>query len=281
MQTVAESPARKRSKDPDKPGYRPLVTPEDFRKRKDSANRVLNLLLAALNQALDMRRVACDGSEWKSVKPYENVRKARIRFLSVTDQARLVNACEGDFKALVRAALFTGCRASELGRLQVMDYNPTSGTVFIAESKSGKSRHIVLTEEGQAFFASCAIGKGATEPLLNRTGVNRTKRVGRDTYWEAGDQCRMIEDACKVAGLDKVVFHELRHSYASALVNAGVPLVYVANQLGHADTTQVEKTYGHLAPTDMSATIRKLAPKLGIFTGEANVAELKIQANVQ
>jgi len=275
LQMVAETPAQKRSKDPSQPAFRPLVTPDDFRKRKDSANRVLNLLLAALNQALNMRRVACDGSEWRSVKHYEGVSKARIRFLSVADQARLVNACEGDFQKLVRAALFTGARASELARLLVMDYNPTSGTVFIAESKSGKSRHIVLTEEGQAFFSFISAGKSASQPLLNREGVSRTKRVGRDNSWEDGDQCRPIQDACVVAGIDPIVFHELRHSYASALVNAGVPLVYVANQLGHADTTQVEKTYGHLAPTDMSATIRKLAPKLNIFSNP-KVAELHI-----
>jgi hypothetical protein len=36
--------------------------------------------------------------------------------------------------------------------------------------------------------------------------------------------------------------------------------------LGHADTSDVERIYGHLAPTDMSATIRKLAPKLNIFS---------------
>jgi len=277
LQMVAESPAMKRSKAESPAAYRPLVTPEDFRKRKDSANRVLNLLLAALNQALGLRRVACDGSEWKAIKPYEGVRKPRIRFLTVPDQSRLVNACEGDFQKLVRAALFTGARASELARLLIMDFNPTSGTVFIAESKSGKSRHIVLTEEGQAFFTAISAGKGATAPLLNRTGVSRTHRVGRDDYWEDGDQCRPIKDACKAAGIDPIVFHELRHSYASALVNAGVPLVYVANQLGHADTSQVEQTYGHLAPTDVAATIRRLAPKLGIFDS-ANVTPLQIAA---
>ena len=53
--------------------------------------------------------------------------------------------------------------------------------------------------------------------------------------------------------------------YASALVNAHLPLAFVAAQLGHSDTRMVEKHYGHLAPSALKDAIRKLAPTLGIF----------------
>jgi integrase len=58
-------------------------------------------------------------------------------------------------------------------------------------------------------------------------------------------------------------FHGLRHTYASALVNAGVPLAYVAAQLGHTDTRMVERHYGHLAPSAMAAAIRAAMPAIG------------------
>jgi integrase len=72
--------------------------------------------------------------------------------------------------------------------------------------------------------------------------------------------------ACKGAKVEPLGFHQLRHSYASALVNAGMALAFVAAQLGHSDTRMVEKHYGHLAPSALKDAIRKLAPKLGIHT---------------
>ncbi len=45
---------------------------------------------------------------------------------------------------------------------------------------------------------------------------------------------------------------------------AGVPLVVVAENLGHADTRVCEKHYAHLAPSYVAETIRSQAPKLGI-----------------
>ena len=85
----------------------------------------------------------------------------------------------------------------------------------------------------------------------------------------------VFTDACTAAGLDPLGFHELRHSYASMLVNAGCPLPYVAAQLGHSDTRMVEKHYGHLAPNAMADSIRSLMPKLGLMDAP-KVAGLKI-----
>ena len=64
------------------------------------------------------------------------------------------------------------------------------------------------------------------------------------------------------AGLsDRLVFHSLRHTYASQLVQAGTPLPVVAQQLGHATTDTVSRTYGHRAPSTLEAEIRsRFAP---------------------
>ena len=70
--------------------------------------------------------------------------------------------------------------------------------------------------------------------------------------------------ACKAAKVARASFHELRHTYAAGLVNKGVPMAYVAAQLGHADTRVTERHYGHLAPTALAESIRKLAPQLGL-----------------
>ncbi len=64
----------------------------------------------------------------------------RARHLTVAESERLLNASDPDFRPLVRAALETGCRYSELARMAVQDFNPGAKTVVIPKSKSGKVR---------------------------------------------------------------------------------------------------------------------------------------------
>jgi integrase len=266
---LAESPRRVRTKKGAKePAFSTTPhTADEKRARKDTANRILTILKAALNHALDRGKVDGSGAAWRAVKPYANVASTRIRFLQVEDQQRLVNACPPDFRRLVQAALFTGARYGELTRLQVKDFNPEPRTLFIAESKSGKARQVYLTDEAVSWLTPLTIARPSGDLIFARDSVKRRAREGKlahDNAWAQCDQQRPMDEACKNAGLDPVRFHELRHSYASGLVNKGVPLVFVAYQLGHSDTRMVEKHYGHLAPNAMATAIRTLAPMLGI-----------------
>jgi len=71
-----------------------------------------------------------------------------IRFLTTDEALRLVNASEGEFRPLVRAALFRGCRYGELCALKVADFDHENSTLAIRYSKGGRPRHVYLTEEG-------------------------------------------------------------------------------------------------------------------------------------
>src|SRR5262249_7621981 len=89
-----------------------LNDPEVSRKRKVSANRILGLLKASLNYALSEGHVASDRA-WRTVKPFKGVNAARVRYLTVAESKRLVNAADPMFRPMVRAALETGARYSE------------------------------------------------------------------------------------------------------------------------------------------------------------------------
>jgi integrase len=70
--------------------------------------------------------------------------------------------------------------------------------------------------------------------------------------------------ACKRARIDPLItFHGMRHTWASLSVMNGVPLLVVAKNLGHSDTTMVVKHYGHLAPSYIADSIRAGAPRFG------------------
>src|SRR5439155_21461176 len=108
-----------------------------------TANRVLTVLKAALNQAWREGRVSSDEA-WRRVKPFRNVDAPVVRYLKEDECVRLVNASPDDFRPMVRAALLTGCRYGELVALRVSDFNPDAGTLSVHTSKSGKRRHVLL-----------------------------------------------------------------------------------------------------------------------------------------
>jgi integrase len=61
-----------------------------------------------------------------------------------------------------------------------------------------------------------------------------------------------------------ISFHGLRHSFASLSVMGGVPMLVVAQNLGHHTTRMTEMHYAHLAPSYAREAIEKGAPKFGV-----------------
>ncbi len=242
----------------------PPSTPDEIRARRASTNRLWKNLKAALNLAWKERRVATNEA-WKDLREFRGTQTSRVRFLTPAEQVRLVNACPSpDFRRLVQAGLLTGARESELARLRARDFHPVSGTLFIEFSKSGKQRHITLTDEAIAFFSELVAGADPDKLLFQRETYDRKQKDPKGT-WSRAELSHTMAETCKAAKLEPMVFHELRHTYASGLVNRGVPLIFVAQQLGHRDTSMVEMHYGHLCPSAKAEAVRKLAPVLGIF----------------
>jgi len=234
--------------------------------RKSTANRQLNILKAILNFAYRNGYISTDLA-WRRVKPYHGVDQAATRCLSEAECKRLVNACDNDFRKLVQAALLSGCRYGELIQLKVADYNSDSGTIYIRETKSGKPRHVVLTDEGVRFFNHHTAGKTASATLF----------VKDDSQpWGKSHQMRRLLDASKKASIAPAVsFHQLRHTYASQLALQGTPLQVIATQLGHSDTRICEKHYAHLSPNYVASTIRANLPNLADFKEDTSLVRLR------
>ena len=264
--SLAAKPALARSKPGGKPNHRKADKSADgLRKRRATANRILTVLKAALNRAWKSSHVMSDDA-WRRVRPFRAVETARVRYLSDAECLRLVNACKPAFCDLVRGALLTGCRYSELTGLQVADFNADAGVVSVRVSKAGKPRHVVLTNEGQRLFATLTAGKLGTDPIFVRADGG---------LWGKSHQLRSMLEACERAKIKPAVsFHVLRHAHGSTLAMRGVPLGVIAEQLGHADTRMTEKHYAHLAPSYVANTIRAHFPMLGI-AGDATVKPMR------
>ena len=256
LATMAAAPAQRRAKG-NKPQYRSEpTTNEEIRQRRASANRVLTMLKAALNHAYDECHVANRDAWGRRLAPFEKVEVARVRYLTVAEAERLINACDPEFRALVRAGLETGCRYGELISLELCDFNPDASTLAIRQSKSGKPRHVVLTEEGAAFFRRHCAGRSGHELMF---------RHGDGGVWQKSEQSRPMAEACTNGKIKPAIsFHVLRHTWASLAIMNGTPLMVVAKNLGHADTRMVEKHYGHLASSFIADAIRAGAPRYSV-----------------
>jgi integrase len=264
-EALASAPVRLRSRKGQPVRHAKTPANADSRRRRQAtANRVLTILKAALNHAWHDGKVASDDAR-RRVRPFHDVDAPVVRYLTGNEAVRVVNACEPDFRQMVRAALLTGCRYGELAALMAGDLNPDSGTLSVRTSKSGKPRHVVLTEEAQKFFASATAGKANGDLILTRAN---------GTAWGRSYQQRPLKDACKRAKIAPAInFHILRHTHGSLLAMQGVPMPVIAKQLGHADTRMTERHYAHLSPSYVADTIRENFPKLGII-GKGKVLPL-------
>lgn len=241
----------------DQPQRHRNVTPSNksLRRRRSTVNRVHAILKAALTQAYRDGLVRSDEA-WRRVKLFEKATVSRARYLTVEETQRLINTCEPEFRTLVQAAVLTGCRYGELCRLVVSDFNSDSGTIAIHQTKTGRPRHVVLTEEGAAFFRQLCAGRPGDAVILRKSN-------GRP--WGPSHQIPLMVQACHRATIKPAItFHGLRHTYASLTIMGGAPLMVVAENIGHADTRMVQKHYGHLSKSYIADAIRAAAPQFGI-----------------
>lgn len=107
--------------------------------------------------------------------------------------------------------------------MRARDYDSRSESLFIPDSKSGKPRRVPLAAEGKEIFESLCAGKLEDAVLFERAD---------GTPWYRVAVIRAMAEACKGAKAGGgVSFYTLRHTYASLLVQAGTPLLYVASAL--------------------------------------------------
>lgn len=209
--------------------------------RPATVNRYLMLLQGLFSRAIEWGNYT-QQHPCKSVKILkENNQKER--FLSGEEIQKLLSECYDELKDVVEFDLCTGMRAGELLGLKWSDIDFKLGLIFIRRSgkaayspKSGKNRAVPMTTY--------------SKNILMRLSENRENEfVFQSRHWDA------YKAAVERAGLnpegthnlDKVVFHTLRHTFASQLAIQGVDLYRIAKLIG--DSLQVvEKRYAHLQP---------------------------------
>ncbi|WP_426356383.1 tyrosine-type recombinase/integrase [Burkholderia sp. R-40] len=210
------------------------VGDDDIRKARDSANRNLKSLKAALNFARKNKWVASD-VEWKVVSYFEKVDVNRDGFLTIEQRNHLLGCMPDDLRLFSTALMLLGCRPGELAKALVSHYNQHTGTLILRPSKT-KSRVISLSTKAQELFNEQVKNRGGGAPLFM---TDRHKKWTVDAW-----HSRFVKARDK-AEMPNAVLYFARHSFISELLTKGVPIHDVAKFTG-TSVKHVDKNYGHL-----------------------------------
>lgn len=178
--------------------------------------------------------------------PAAGVRRHReeqiaVPFLDFAAQDHLVACCPTDLREIVRLALDTGLRRGELLALEWRDIDAGRGVVIVRKSKAKRPREVPLTPESHAMLA--AMRDRRTIPIKGPDRVFHWIPLSWSQHFR--NAWTKAATAAEYPGLR---FHDLRHTFASTLVRAGVPIPTVAKLLGHTTPQMVLTRYGSHAP---------------------------------
>lgn len=147
-----------------------------------------------------------------------------------------ISPCDKHLKPIVITALNTGMRRGEILSLTWDRVDLKHGFILLDITKNGERREIPINGTLLATF------KGLTR-RLDIPHVFYDSKTGKPYQ----DVKKSFHSACKTAKIKDFHFHDLRHSFASQLVMAGIDLTTVKELLGHKTLTMTLR-YAHLAP---------------------------------
>ena len=186
----------------------------------------------------------------------------RNRFLDKAEIARLIDVLATDENQVASKAilllLMTGARRNEITHAKWEYVDLHAGTILVPVSKSGKPRYVVLNKAARALLG--ALPGPSISPFLFPSPVTGHPPASLHFPWSR---------IRKRAGLTDVRLHDLRHSFASQLVNGGRSLYDVQRLLGHANTKATQR-YAHLSHETLASAAEVMGTLIDDMTGKGN-----------
>jgi integrase len=227
-------------------------------KRKISpatVNRELALLKTIFSKAVEWGRIPAN--------PLVKVKKFREdnikeRILTPEETGRLIGAAKARLRPILTIALNTGMRRNEILSLRWQDVNFAANYIQIepARAKSGKGRKVPIND--LVISTLRAMPKRHALVFYNP-----------ETRASVQDVKGSFKSACRRAGIKGLRLHDLRHTAATRMIEAGVDIATVSKILGHA-SIQMTMRYCHPTPENMRRAVDKLGEifKKSVGTGE-------------
>ena len=213
---------------------------------------------ATINKELQLVRhafnIALREWEWCRENPMhrvsmEPVRNEVDRWLTANEEEHLLASSSPWLREMIGFALHTGMRQGEILNLQWQDVDFVRGVLLVMQSKNGTRRTIPLNTTVYELLAAKQTTMGPlrgpvfTTPLGNELQVRYLARE----FCEARNR----------AGIPDFRFHDMRHTFATRLVQRGVDLYKVQRLLGHKTSVMTQR-YAHHSPESLREGVNVL-----------------------
>ncbi|MFC1890284.1 tyrosine-type recombinase/integrase [Thermodesulfobacteriota bacterium] len=215
-----------------------------------TVNRYMALLKSVFNKAIEWGK--CKDNPVQRLKQFKETH--RVRYLTTEEEETLQSAFPPEYWPWVEVAFNTGMRRSEQFGLRWENVNFHSKTITIpmAMAKGGEMRHIPMNDRVADILRNLPSRMKSQWVFM---GSNEDKPMDARNFYQ-----RVFMSALKKAKIEDFRWHDLRHTFASRLVMAGVDIRTVQELMGHKTITITMK-YSHLTPGHRMEAVQRLIQK--------------------
>ena len=210
--------------------------------QKSYINKSFSVFKHMFTKALDWEMI--DESVLQKVRRLKNLGGMNkiLRYLTKEEIGVLISNCPPHLKPIVLIALNTGMRKSEILNLTWDRVDLKNRLILLDKTKNGERREIPMNKLTVELFSSLPRHLRVPYVFCN----NRQKPYKNVTEG--------FQSALKKSGINNFRFHDLRHTFASILVMAGVDISSVSELLGHTSIKMTQR-YAHLSPAHLRKAV--------------------------
>jgi integrase len=211
-----------------------------------AVNREISVLKRLLGKAVAWGMTRTNVAS--GIKPLKEP-KGRLRYLEVEEAGRLLQEAARSenphLYPILLTALETGMRRGEIMQLRRNDLDMKTGRIYIPDTIIGEPRHAPASTKLMAVLSKI--------PPHPETEVIFAGKDGEPFH----DVRTSFENACRRAGVRDFHFHDLRHTFVTHMIDAGIELYVIGKIIGHTNATMTER-YGHLVKGRDKEAVEKL-----------------------
>lgn len=209
-------------------------------------NVTINYVRSVFKFAADIYGIQNTSVVLKRLKNTDTDIQKEMEVWTVEEFNQFLACVDNELYQIFFSTLFwTGARRGEVIALQCDDLIEEDKTIYIHGSQKDRKNGIKTTKTGNKRYVRL------DDNLYNQ--LLRLKRFYKTGYLFGGTSActptmidRKFSKGIELSGVKRIRLHDLRHSHATILINAGVSIVAVSKRLGHASINQTLKTYTHL-----------------------------------
>lgn len=235
------------------------------------------LFAASMQAAVDAGLIA--SSPCRNV-PLPQVEKHQARFLTHAELARLADAMDERYRALVLVLGYGGLRIGEAAALRPSRLHPARRELEVAETAAWVKGHLHLNApKTAAGRRRVALPEPVWDALTDHVQRYATDWVfpapGGGVLQPTSWRRRFWHPATQAAGLEGLRIHDLRHTAVSLWIEHGADIKRVQSRAGHSSVTFTLDRYGHLYPDADTALADRLGEAMAAARDEGNVVALR------